>query len=46
MKKTIYTTPTIDLLYLQENQDVMLASAEGENYVTPGEDWLRGGMNL
>ena len=35
--KTIYTTPTFDFFIV--DQDVILASSGGENYVSPGEDW-------
>ena len=46
MKKTFYTTPTFDFVYTQENQDVILASLGGDNFVSPGDDWGNGGNSL
>ena len=42
MKKTIYTTPAFDISYICENQDIILASTGGENFVSPGDDWGSG----
>jgi hypothetical protein len=44
MKKTIYTTPTFDLVFT--NQDVILASSGDDNFVSPGDDWGLGGNTL
>ena len=44
MKKTLYTTPTFDLVVI--NQDVILASSGGDNFVSPGDNWMSGGGSL
>ena len=46
MKKTIYTTPTFDLVFMNESQDVILASTGEDNFVSPGDDWANGGNSL
>ena len=44
MKETIYKTPTVDFVFMDGSQDVILVSTDGDNFVSPGENW--GGNNI
>ena len=46
MKKTLYTTPTFDFVFMDGSQDVLSVSTNGDNFVSPGDDWRLGGNTL